>query len=385
MPEKKSIHSEDLNAKQIILIITSFCMVVVSAYMTKHYFDVKFPNGMVSGSLCDINSYFNCGSATDSPVSNLFGVPIALFGLLMGLFFLSGSIFKNEMVEGTNNFLSKLNFAGCVALFIYSVGFLGQLCPFCTVYYILSGTACLLYFKSSSITRPALPILGAYAALFLAVSVITFMNVNDRNQNLAKKTDLKDLVIKQYDGYQNLGAPQVDSPYKIEIAKEPFSAAPVRLTIFSDFQCPACRRLSELVPEMIKRYKGIINIQYFFYPLDVECNPNMKHPLHNMACKAAYIAACLPGEFASVHDEIFKNQDSLSEDWLKDFAQKKGVTECVSKPETKEKVAALIKQAEPFSIQSTPTMLVNGVKVEGVIPPDQLNIIMDELVRRAQN
>jgi protein-disulfide isomerase len=55
----------------------------------------------------------------------------------------------------------------------------------------------------------------------------------------------------------------------------------------------------------------------------------------------------------------------------------------VEDPATKTKVQALIKAATPFNIRSTPSYLVNGVKIEGARPVDQLNIIFDEIIKRS--
>ncbi|MGZ3807974.1 MAG: DsbA family protein, partial [Bacteriovorax sp.] len=127
-----------------------------------------------------------------------------------------------------------------------------------------------------------------------------------------------------------------------------------------------------------------IDIQYFYYPLDNSCNPSMERPLHRYACRAAYAASCMPAaEFAKVHDEIFHNQDNFEAGFLDQYIKSHKLEACVDDPKTKEKVIALIKAADPFNIRSTPSYLINGVKIEGVLPADQIYAIMDEILRRS--
>ena len=116
----------------------------------------------------------------------------------------------------------------------------------------------------------------------------------------------------------------------------------------------------------------------------IECNANMKRSIgHDSACKASYFAACLPNKFHAIHDDLFRNQDSLTPLWVEEYAKKEGVLDCYKNPKTKDKVVSYIDKASSFNIKSTPTLLVNGVKIEGVLPFPQLAIILDEIIKRA--
>ena len=42
---------------------------------------------------------------------------------------------------------------------------------------------------------------------------------------------------------------------------------PVRLVIFSDFQCPACAELASQIPELKKRFGDSLCISYRYHPL----------------------------------------------------------------------------------------------------------------------
>lgn len=354
-------------------------MVILSIYLTSHYFSVKFPTGLGGGGLCDINAFFNCDVATHSTFSNIAGVPISLLGLLMGLFVLFGYLFNNEKIEGTIHGLLVINGVGCLVLFLYSLVGLGGLCPACTMYYIASWSALFAFFKSSEFRIPSVIPLVSYGVVYGAIFFGTFQYVQGKESQVNK---LADSLTSQYDGLANLGEPKTPSDFLMVGTKESYANAPIRITKFSDFECPACKALSDVFHKVAKKYEGKIAIQYFFYPLDNNCNPAMKTPLHQYACKAAYMAACAPSQFAAVEADIFANQASLSDEWINKKAKELGVIECMKTKESKDKIAQYIAAATPFNIKSTPTFLLNGVKIEGVLPEAQLTILIDHLLEK---
>ena len=369
---------QDKNLKTTLIIFTlSALMIGFSVYLTQHYFDLKFPTGLENKSLCNLNQFFNCDRTTLSLFGNILGVPLAIFGILIGAFLMGGLIFKNENFERTIYFTLAVNFIGCILLFSYSLFVLKGLCPFCTLYYIVSGLSFLFFFRKSKTMRPAPSYLASFAVIVLVISGVVKANVETKiNSQKEIATDL----IKQFYALPNLGEPKISSDFKIASAPN----APIKMVIFSDFECPACKILSELLPQLALRYSGKIEIQYFYYPLDNSCNPAMERPMHQYACKAAYAASCMPlQDFSRVHDEIFHNQDKFGTGYVDQFIKNNKLETCVADPKTKEKVVALIKAADPFNIRSTPTYLINGVKIEGALPADQMFAIMDEILKRS--
>ncbi len=375
--KQKSIYQDSSMNMTILLFLVSSFMIGLSIYLTDHYFGVKFPTGVNAGSLCNLSSIFNCDAATHSAASNIAGVPISVFGIIVGLLVMIGIFFKNENYEKSLYFLLIVNFLGCIALFFFSLISLGSLCPFCTLYYILSGLVLFFFWKRSHSYIPHAGSLVGMGVLFAIAIFITKMNVDSK---IANQSAVSNDLIKQYYALPNLGEPKPASEFKVATAAN----APIKMHIFSDFECPACKALSEIMPQLLSRYGGKIDIQYYYYPLDNACNPNMDRPLHNYACKAAYVASCMPlADFGKVHDDIFHNQEKIS-DHLDEVIKANKLESCVADAKTKEKVVALINAATPFNISSTPTFLLNGVKIEGVLPPDQLFAIMDEIVKRSK-
>jgi uncharacterized membrane protein len=379
MTQNKSLHQNATLLSHSLLVLSAIGMVVLSLYLTNHYFDVHFPTGLESASVCDINSFFNCDTATLSSFSNIMGVPISALGLITGVFVLLGYLFQAPQIERTNFFMLAVNLVGCIVLFIYSLAVLGSLCPFCTLYYILSAIAFFIFWKNSELGAPDFKVLAVYGAVF---GITFFLTKGYVDKKVEKKAYAKRGLVTAFQGLRDIGKPAVDSPYRVASATENFSDAPLQMTVYSDFQCPGCKALSDRLHSLKDKYKGKINIQYMFYPLDMNCNPKMQYALHPLACKAAYLASCLPGKFLKVHDDIFDNQGSLTNSWLDDYAKRENVTECMNSEETKKKVTEMIKAAEVFNISSTPTSIINGRKITGVRSDDDFNIIMDYLLEQ---
>ena len=113
---KKSVYTESSMNTTIAIFVLSVLMIGFSIYLTGHYFELKFPTGLESGSLCNLNSFFNCDKTTLSPVSNIAGVPISLFGIIIGALTMIGMFVKSENYEKTIYFTLSVNMSGCVVL-----------------------------------------------------------------------------------------------------------------------------------------------------------------------------------------------------------------------------------------------------------------------------
>jgi protein-disulfide isomerase/uncharacterized membrane protein len=357
----------------------SVLMIGFSIYLTSHYFEVKFPTGLSTGGLCNFNSFFNCDVTINSPASNIAGIPISIFGIIIGALPLLGYFFKTEEYEGTIHSLLLVNAIGCVVLFVYSLVALGGLCPFCTLYYVASIISALCFYKTSDMKTPSIIPVVAIVVLFSASS---FAAYNTTKGKTDKINQYSDSLINQYKGLKNLGAPSFESPFRMASATEVFTDAPIQITKFSDFECPACKMLSEVLHKVKEKYKGKVNIQYMFYPLDNACNPAMERALHRFACKAAYLATCLPNKFKEVEHDIFANQSSLSDDWINEYVKKENVLDCYNAQAAKDTVTKHMAEAKKFGVKSTPTFILNGVKIEGVLPAAQLYILIDYLLQK---
>jgi len=83
--------------------------------------------------------------------------------------------------------------------------------------------------------------------------------------------------------------------------------APVRMVVFSDFQCPGCLHVWRTIPGLVRQFEDKLQIVFKHYPLDNTCNRAVKIALHPKACLAAQAseAARKQGKFWPFHVEMF--------------------------------------------------------------------------------
>ena len=380
MDSKKTITLNGMTGMNFLSVLNALGMIIVSIYLTNHYYDTLFPTQLGGAStICNISNFFNCDAATYSPAASLMGIPTSIFGIIVGLLILVASLMPSEKMERTVSAFTKYNFIGCIVLFFYSLFVLGSLCPLCSIYYVLSGIACLLFWKFGlNSWKPEMKQTASWAVVVIAAGVF-FSQHTAGKANM--KSKLNASIVKQFESLANLGDPVNESPYKIHMATEKFSDSPIRITIFSDFECPFCKVVADQVHELIRRYPKDISIQYMFYPLDHKCNPNVKNRFHENACDAAILAACDETKFVAVHDEIFANQGTIGSS-IKNIAEKHGLVSCLENDDIKNKVITSINGATQFNLKSTPTIIVNGKKIEGTIPNGQFFAIFEHILGR---
>src|SRR5690606_36731691 len=106
----RSVYRSPKTLVHALVVTLGIAIIATTVYLTNHYFAVKFPEGIGAASaLCDISGFFNCDAATHSPISNIAGIPISLFGTLIGLLLLLGYLFNSPAYESTMNFILSVN------------------------------------------------------------------------------------------------------------------------------------------------------------------------------------------------------------------------------------------------------------------------------------
>ena len=141
-------------------------------------------------------------------------------------------------------------------------------------------------------------------------------------------------------------------------------AAPVTVIMFTDFQCPACAAAHPLLRKVLAEYGDRVRFVVRDFPLT---------QIHQNAFKAAQAAqaANAQGKFFEYTELLYNNQNSLDADSLKKFAAQIGLNEKQFNADLdSEKFAAEVrndmKDGANYSISSTPTIFVNGVKVRNL-------------------
>ncbi len=144
-------------------------------------------------------------------------------------------------------------------------------------------------------------------------------------------------------------------------------SAKVMVVEFADFQCPACGAFHPDLKKIKSDYKDKIYFVYRHFPL----------PMHKNARVAAQAAqaAALQGKFWQMHDMLFEKQAEWSEiadptDLFVAYAKDlKLDSEKFKKVLTENTGSAVIQKdiddGNKAGVNATPTIFVNGKKVEG--------------------
>ena len=86
----RSLTLNGVTIPRILSFVSGLGMIVASAMTIEHYFAANFPETIFEGSFCDINAFFNCDSSAFSEISQIGGVPLGFFGVIVGALVFAG-------------------------------------------------------------------------------------------------------------------------------------------------------------------------------------------------------------------------------------------------------------------------------------------------------
>ncbi len=170
--------------------------------------------------------------------------------------------------------------------------------------------------------------------------------------------------------------------------------APVRLVVFTDFQCPYCKKEAEsLRKNLLKAYPKEVRLYFKDFPLD---------PIHPWARDAAIAGRCVYKQseesFWKYHDWVFAHQSEITKanfrEKVVEFAgtlpdvDQLRFTRCIDNRETEPEVNRSIAEGRELGINSTPTLFINGRKIPSQLPWPNLKQVIDmelEYQKTAQN
>lgn len=185
---------------------------------------------------------------------------------------------------------------------------------------------------------------------------------------------------------------------KIDVTGRPSrgaKSAKVVVVNFDDFECPYCARMHQtLFPEIFKEYGDRVTFIYKDYPLT---------EIHPWALHAAVDANCLADQNADAYwdfaDTIHANKQQVDTEKTSGArleavdklallqGQKHNVDQaklqtCL-KAQNEDAVRASMKEAEALGVNATPTLFINGRKVDGAVPIGEVRATLDAALKDA--
>ncbi len=190
-----------------------------------------------------------------------------------------------------------------------------------------------------------------------------------------------------------------DPSASIDITGRPIRgnpAAKVTIINFDDLECPYCARMhAELFPATLDHYGNLIRLIYKDSPLA---------DMHPWAMHASVDANCLAAQSGTVYwsfvDYVHSHTQEVSgdnHDPARSFAALDRIARqeatlgklnegtlnvCLSKQDETQ-ILASTKEAEALGLEGTPMLFINGEKVNGAVPQDELWATIDRALRAA--
>jgi protein-disulfide isomerase len=173
-------------------------------------------------------------------------------------------------------------------------------------------------------------------------------------------------------------------------------AAKVTIVNFDDLECPYCARMhAELFPATLDHYGNLIRFVYKDSPLA---------DMHPWAMHASVDASCLAAQNGAVYwsfvDYVHSHTQEVSgddHDEQKSFATLDRIARqeatlgkldegalniCLSKQD-ETPIKASTKEAADLGLEGTPMLFINGEKVNGAVPQEELWAVIDRALRDA--
>jgi protein-disulfide isomerase len=173
-----------------------------------------------------------------------------------------------------------------------------------------------------------------------------------------------------------------------------FGAGPdaaVHLVLFGDFQCPVCQKENTELRKFIPaQFADKVRVYFNDFPLQ---------SIHPWAMKASVYGRCAYRQgqdvFWSYHDWVYENQKDVTLENLdakvQEFAKAKNadgakLAQCVTDKTAIAEVDKNIAMGHSLSVSATPTLFINGRKIEGAMDWSVLSQLLQiEIDQAAKN
>jgi len=184
-------------------------------------------------------------------------------------------------------------------------------------------------------------------------------------------------------GVGNAGESRSCAPVGKSPTRGPADAL-VTLVEFADFECQYCKRVEPTLEALLARYPKALRLVWKDYPLPQHKGAQL---LANFAADA-FRRGSAPG-FWTIHDGIFAQVEALDDGTLGALAGKAGLDGArllVSAHAGAHDAAiyADMKLAEKLKVNGTPTFFANGRRIEGALPLERFDALIQEELRTAQ-
>jgi predicted DsbA family dithiol-disulfide isomerase len=249
---------------------------------------------------------------------------------------------------------------------------------------------------TSASAGPAGMLGGSFAALTLIL-----VAVNWQGQRLAMARAEEDRAASTGEIIRRSGSGSGESPQQDQATAAPDrgftgrwrhgpEAAPVRIVIFSDYQCKECNKVEEELREIMKT-RTDVSLSPKHFPFCRPCNPNIPSDMHENACwaaRAAETAGILRGNagFWQMHNWLFDRAGGFTTEELNAALAEMGYNAAeflriMQSDDSLKPVQADVAEAMGLGLHYTPMVFINGVEMRGWHLKNAVTRTIEEVAR----
>jgi len=214
--------------------------------------------------------------------------------------------------------------------------------------------------------------LGPYEATFYASPDLRFLS-----------TDMLDSTVDPEREERANAEKRISQLLDGEYAALGPAVAPVTVVVFSDFQCPYCKRMRGLLAaEPLITSGGKVRLVFRHMPM----------PAHQWAQKAAEAAACAQLQngdaFWRLHDSLFENQEKITADNVNQMVENlasrietlniRDFGDCLRRQTSLGMVLRDRQLGTTLGVKGTPTMFINGEPHAGLPDAAELRLRLED-------
>lgn len=405
-------------------LIAAIAGALISAVLILEYFGLSFS---LTEAVCRSDGGVNaCRTVAKSSFAAIRGLPVlgdiptALFGFMYYCY--TVLLFVAALRPGARNgkaplaliaLLSIPALAADLFLLYVSAMVIRAFCPLCMASYaatamVLAASLLALWtYPSSRVDGvagdSALRSLAVFirGRLIVNVSVLLAISVIGLSIGFAARSSLAESMAR-FGGDER--ASRLIERYesvlesRIDIEGAPFDGipgAPVRIFVFSDFNCSSCTRMNKSLKRLLEERPGELVIFYKNFPLGEQCRNEMDHRKEVSSCLAARAAFCASrqGEYGAMSAALYLDCETGIEHDIRSLRghaarlglDVSGYESCMGSMEALEHVRQERLEGERLMVDGTPTLFVNNRMLDTAdLDARTLRALIEYITNRSQ-
>ena len=175
-----------------------------------------------------------------------------------------------------------------------------------------------------------------------------------------------------------------ETVHRVEVGDAPSKGpkdAALTVVVFSDFQCPFCKRVEPTLARLQSQYPRQVRMVWKNFPLPFHVNAKP-------AAQAA-MAANAQGKFWEMHDKLFAHNEALERPSLERYAEElrldlKRFRADLDAGAYDEGIQRDMDQGQALGLRGTPVVFINGRKIAGAHPWETFKTIADAELAKAK-